>query len=307
MPGARVLARRDGTLQIGIRDGVVVDGVTEQERRFLERLETCPSVSAADQSRYARVLDRLERAGLLTADAAAGERPLRVQLNDGGPVGNSIGLALARAGWAVAIDDARMAVQAPRGTYDPGSIATTRQAASCDTIRRLLPSADVTGGRADSDVTVIVAHGAPLTEAAVPLMARDEPHLYVTTDERGARVGPLVVPGRSACGTCLGLACSHIDPDWPTLALQLAASRTMPQGSPDVQAHVTGLAVAALGWWRAYRDVEPASDATWCDAVWVVDHQRGPRREPVLPSPDCGCGAAGPVGDELAARRARMR
>ncbi len=299
--------RGDGTLQVGVRDPLILGDLSTHERRFLERLGTVASVSRADQRRYTTVLTRLVAAGLIEhASAGAAEIPLRATVNDGGPIGSGIAMTLARANWAIAIDDGGRAVQTPRATYDPGSLAATRQAAAADTIRRVLPEADVCAGQARSDVAVIVSHGAPLVEAAVSLMARDVPHMYVTTDERGAQVGPLVIPGRGACGTCVGLARGLCDPEWPLLSLQLTAGRTLPRSAPDVAAHAAALVAGALGWWRAERDGRAHAAASWLDTVWTLDPHAAPHASAAPAHPDCGCGASGPVGDELAARRARM-
>ena len=325
IPGAHVLARGDSALQVGLRDPLIVNDPTAHERRFLERLDAVATISALERARHAPMVERLIAAGLVEQDPSRETaEPRRAAINDGGPIGCGIGVVLSRAGWAVAIDDDGRAVETPRGTYDPGSLAATRQAAAADTIRRVLPHADVHAGPARSDVAIIVSHGAPLIEAAVPLMARDIPHLYVTTDERGAQVGPLVIPGRGACGTCVGLARTLADPLWPTLSLQLAARRTLPLCSPDATAHAVALVAGALGWWRSMRACADGADGNgavpdgaapenavgptpqWLNTVWTVDHHRPPHATKVLPHPDCGCGATGPVGDELAARRARM-
>lgn len=307
IPGARVLIRGDGTLHVGVRDPLILEDLSVTETRFLERFGTVSSVSSADRARHAGVLARLTAAGLIEQDPPRAVRPPpRAALNDGGPIGCGIGLVLARAGWSVAIDDGGRAVAAPRGTYDPSSLATTRQAAAADTIKRVLPEADVRAGLAGVDVAVIVSHGAPLVEAAVPLMSLDVPHVYVTTDERGAQVGPLVIPGRGACGTCVGLARAAADPEWPLLSLQLTAGRTLPSCAPDVAAHATALVAGALGWWRSSRGGDADSRPGWLDTVWTIDHDRPPVASAAPAHPDCGCGATGPVGDELAARRARM-
>ncbi|WP_291377604.1 hypothetical protein [Demequina sp.] len=305
--GARVLTRGDGVLQVGVRDPLIVSDLSLHERRFLERLDTAANISLADQTRYARLVTRLVTAGLIEQDAPRSRDPApRATINDGGPVGCGIGLALARAGWAVAIDDDGRAVETPRGTYDPGSLAATRQAAAADTIRRVLPHADVHAGRERSDVSIIVSHGAPLIEAAVALMAGDVPHLYVTTDERGAQVGPVVIPGRSACGVCAGLMRTLADPLWPVLSLQLTAGRPLALCGPDTAAQAVALVAGALEWWRSSGGRSTGSAPGWLDTLWTIDRHRPPHATAVAPHPDCGCGATGPVGDELAARRARM-
>ncbi len=307
IPGARVLMLGNGTLQVGVREPLILSDLSADERRFVERLDSVSNVSRVEQARFGIVLERLVLAGLIEHDPAlAVEAPVRAAINDGGPIGCGISLALARAGWAIAIDDGGRAVQAPRGTYDPGSLAATRQAAAADTIRRMLQDVDVCAGQARSDVAVIVAHGALLIEAAVPLMARDIPHVYVTTDERGAQVGPLVVPGRGACGTCVGLARTLADPAWPLLSLQLTAGRTLPSSTPDVAAQAAALVAGALGWWRTARNEQEDAARGWLNTIWTLDRNTPPRASASPPHPDCGCGAAGPVGDELAARRARM-
>lgn len=307
IPGAHVLVRGDGALHVGVRNPLILTGLTADERRFVERLDTVANVSSGDQSRFSVILARLMASGLIDKDPTRAEEPtLRAAINDGGPIGCGIALALARAGWAVSIDDAGPAVQAPRGTYDPSSLATTRHAAAADTIRRVLPGADVYAGHAHADVAVIVSHGAPLLAAAVPLMARDTPHVYVTTDERGAQVGPMVIPGRGACGTCVGLGRALADSEWPRLSLQLSARRTLPQSTPDVVAQAAGIVAGALGWWRSARDGAADVAHGWLDTVWTIDHHTPPNAAVTAADPDCGCGAAGPVGDELAARRARM-
>ncbi|MCB2412069.1 hypothetical protein LGT39_04300 [Demequina sp. TTPB684] len=322
IPGAHVLTRGEHSIQVGSRDPLVVIDPTVHERRFLERLDSAAATTPLERARCAPLIERLAAAGLLDQHSAHGAKePPRATLNDGGPIGCGIGLNLARAGWSVTVNDVGRAVETPRGTYDPGSLAATRQAAAADTIRRLLPHSDVHSGPSHFDVAVIVAHGAPLIEAAVPLMAGDIPHLYVTTDEHGARIGPLVIPGKGACGTCVGLARSAADPLWPELALQLTARRTRPQCAADATAQIVALSVAALEWWRSTRDPDAGADALgpsllaggeaapaaeWLNTVWTIDSGRPPVPTPAPAQPDCGCGATGPVGDELAARRARM-
>ncbi len=109
-------------------------------------------------------------------------------------------------------------------------------------------------------------------------MARDTPHLFVVTDERGALVGPLRVPGVGACGLCDGLARAAVDPAWPLLSLQLSRA-TCRRRPPDVQADVAGLVAGAsrggaLGAWRAgdsdglaRRRLEPRPPARRRDAA----------------------------------------
>lgn len=61
--------------------------------------------------------------------------------------------------------------------------------------------------------------GAP---AASVLLGAGVPHLAAVAGADRAVVGPLVVPGRSACLRCLELHRTDRDPLWPTVAAQLA-------------------------------------------------------------------------------------
>lgn len=50
----------------------------------------------------------------------------------------------------------------------------------------------------------------------------DLPHLLVRTGDRSVRVGPLVVPGVTACARCLHLEAGDADRAWPAIAGQLS-------------------------------------------------------------------------------------
>ncbi len=58
---------------------------------------------------------------------------------------------------------------------------------------------------------------------AAALMRDDVPHLPLVLDPARATIGPLVVPGVTACLCCLDAAALARDEDWPVLAAQLLA------------------------------------------------------------------------------------
>jgi hypothetical protein len=293
-----VLDRGDGTVQVGLRSPVVLAGLSAEQRRFVERLETARSVTSRASAPFGEIVARLDDAGLLARKPS--ERRT-VALDDAGPVGLSVGIALARAGWSVHFEDDAPASASPPHTYAPGTLATTRQSAAADTVARLVPGAEARASAARADAWVLISHGAPAIDAALALMSTDTPHLFVVTDERGAMVGPFAVPVEGACGLCDGLARAAVDPAWPRLALQLRApSLTPPYADPDVAAAITGLVCGALGAWRA------GDPRAWLDSVWSLTAEAPPACRAVVPDADCGCGAAAPVGDELAARRSRF-
>ncbi len=297
--GTRVLDRGDGTLQVGLRPGLILTGLTATQRHFVERLETAASVTTRQQERHRDLVNALAEADLLEPPTPA---PRTLGITDAGPIGVAIGLGAARDGWTVRFVDGGGIEHAPPGTYSTGVMASARQGAACATVRSLAPMARVCAGEGPADAWVIVSHGAPGLDTAVALMARDIAHLFVSVDERGARVGPFVEPGDAACGWCDGLARADADKAWPRLALQLSApDPSAPRASADVVAGATALVLGACGAWR--RGDAPL----WHNTAWLLTAGRPVVQQNVRPHPHCGCGAAGDVGDDLAARRAQMR
>ncbi|GAA3628030.1 hypothetical protein GCM10022200_08150 [Microbacterium awajiense] len=82
------------------------------------------------------------------------------------------------------------------------------------------------------------------------LMRDDRAHLPIVVGTDRAVVGPLVVPGRTACLACLAMQRCERDAAWPSLAAQLLASaapvpRALVWAAGDAAAHV--LSVGAAG------------------------------------------------------------
>lgn len=70
------------------------------------------------------------------------------------------------------------------------------------------------------------------------LLALEEWHLSILIGEQGAIVGPLVIPGRSACARCLALHMSGRDPDLSAAEIS-AASHPVARLSSAAQARLT--------------------------------------------------------------------
>jgi hypothetical protein len=64
----------------------------------------------------------------------------------------------------------------------------------------------------------------PVGGAATPEPPRLLPHLLTEVRGEVGVVGPLVLPGHSACLRCLDLARTDRDPGWPAIAVQLATN-----------------------------------------------------------------------------------
>ncbi|WP_328536814.1 TOMM precursor leader peptide-binding protein [Streptomyces sp. NBC_00344] len=116
------------------------------------------------------------------------------------------------------------------------------------------------------------------------------PHLYTGVLEGTGIVGPLVLPGGTACSGCLALRRAERDPGWPRMVAQWRSGRRNP-----VQACDLGLATAVAGLAAAHAltfidgDL-PASTGARCEASLPLLDWRSAR---IGPHPDCSCGASG--------------
>ncbi|HVE62272.1 MAG TPA: ThiF family adenylyltransferase [Mycobacteriales bacterium] len=102
---------------------------------------------------------------------------------------------------------------------------------------------------ADADLVLVAAdHHAVARHDVVDLLrAEHVPWLLAGVRETCGVVGPLTVPGRSACPRCLDFARAERDPAWPLLAAQLAtAGRARSAGGAALTAAVAALATAQV-------------------------------------------------------------
>lgn len=87
-------------------------------------------------------------------------------------------------------------------------------------------------------VVLLAAHRVDPRRAVV--LARDDiVHVPLVLDGTTARVGPVVIPGRTACLTCLDATRRRDDPSWPLVAAQLLA-RPRPDVDPTLAAEAAG-------------------------------------------------------------------
>ncbi len=128
--------------------------------------------------------------------------------------------------------------------------------------------------RVDIEVLVSMASPSPI---AASLLPQDQPHLLVLTDEAGVTVGPLVVPGSTACGTCLDLHRTDEDPTWPYVAIQC-------QGRPAQIDPAIALDVAC-----AVARACEAHLAGQESMVWRIERHQTYATPTPAPHPWCAC------------------
>ncbi|MEU3875020.1 MULTISPECIES: ThiF family adenylyltransferase [Streptomyces] len=130
---------------------------------------------------------------------------------------------------------------------------------------------------------------APDPTAVEDLVALGTPHLYAGVLEATGVVGPLVLPGRSACAGCVELARADRDPAWPRMLAQWRSGRSsgVPSCDMALATVVAGLTVARA---LAFLDGGPVAGAGVRLELALPGPAWDPR--PVEPHPRCLCGAA---------------
>ncbi len=126
-------------------------------------------------------------------------------------------------------------------------------------------------------------------ELPAALVRRAVPHLAVSASEAIGVVGPLVLPGRSACLRCLDLARAERDPAWPLILAQLASQAAAdPLGCDTVLATTVAAQAAAQALAFVDQSAEAAAAVTNGTLELVLPGWQW-RRRSWHPHPQCGC------------------
>ncbi|WP_328861678.1 ThiF family adenylyltransferase [Streptomyces sp. NBC_00306] len=133
---------------------------------------------------------------------------------------------------------------------------------------------------------------APDPDGAADWIATGTPHLYAGVIEATGVVGPLVLPGGTACAGCLELDRADHDPGWRRL---LAQWRSAGRRSGAVPACDVALATLVAGTTAAHAlsfldgELPTSTGARWETSLPLLDW----RSERISPHIDCVCGAHG--------------
>ncbi|WP_030754917.1 TOMM precursor leader peptide-binding protein [Streptomyces sp. NRRL F-5135] len=260
------------------------------------------------------VLDREPGAGMRRLGA---RRSLRVQVRGAGRVGAALAAVLSASG--VGRVDVLDGGHAQAWDVSPGglpqrSVGERRDAAARRLVRHSAPgpaprtAADRARraeppGEGEPPLSLVIlaprdgfAAYVPDPAAAEPWVSAGTPHLYAGVIEATGVVGPLVLPGGTACAGCLAGTRADRDPGWPRMLAQWRSGHgpaTVPACDLGLATTVAGLAAAHA---LSFLDGElPASTgARWEASLPLLDW----RAERLAPHPDCPCGAAGRPGRE---------
>lgn len=237
-------------------------------------------VSTAD----ARALGSIREDGDGCSTLAARQRST-IRVSGLGRLGGTVALLLASAGVGtlvlrpeglVQVDDVGL------GAFGAFDVSWDRHSALARSLHRVEPSVTVTA-HARPDVTVNVHSHAVDPADYYTATAERLPHLPVVVNDADVTVGPMVIPGMTACTMCVALHHADDDPAWPTLTTQLARSPGIPCET-TLAAMAASLAASQV---LAYLDGNHPSAVNHLIEVSLPEAL--PRLRTVTRHPDCPC------------------
>lgn len=246
-------------------------------------------------------LVRREPGGDLRGMAA--RRAIRVQVRGSGRVGGVIASVLAGAGVGrvEVLDGGRVepADVAPGG-LGPASVGRLRAEAARSSVRGSAPGsaprAEEHEGPEPGLALVVLAPRdglqawAPDPQTAAGWVATGVPHLYAGVLEGTGLVGPLVLPGVTACAGCMERDRVDGDPAWPRMLVQWRSAHRRRAGAACDLGLATAVAGLAAAHALSFLDGElPACTGSRWEAALPTLHWEA---DPVRPHPDCPCGAS---------------
>ncbi len=243
------------------------------------------------------LLEELVAAGVLVDAADLQWRACRraestVVVAGDGPLTVGVALGLARAGvGTVHVETSGTVGDADIGTgLLESDVGRERRGATVGALRRIAQTV-VTGPppqRFAPDLVVLADAAAPDPVRLATLALDGIAHLPVRAREGVGLVGPLVLPGRTACLGCVELHRGAMAPDWPAVAAQLV-------GRPGLADPACMAATAALGAAQAVLALDGGDHRPppTLDATLELDPTAGTLfRRVWSPRPECVCGAA---------------
>jgi hypothetical protein len=175
------------------------------------------------------------------------------------------------------------------GAHRMSDVLRPRATSAVDAVRA--SSADVdtrpprTGTRPDLVVLSGPAARAAVVEAMTPEF-REVPHLVVGLRDGIAVIGPLIVPGETACLYCVHLHRIDRDPGWPVIEAQLGTAH--PDQADGCAAGLT-VAAAGLAAMQALCHLDGGRAETLSASLELRDPGAAVRRRSWPIHPRCGC------------------
>ena len=203
-----------------------------------------------DAARLDEMLDLFQRTGLaVSGRPESAVAAVHVALIGVGPLARRVADGLVRSGVR------RLTVldPAPVTTESADEVPGRRGRALVDSLRPrhnvdLLAVNDVRRLASDGVDLALVVTGTIEPDRVLldELVRLDLPHLVVRTHRDTAHIGPLVLPGSTACVGCHDLGRSRLDPHWPQVLVRLQSMPARPH--PVMASQVAARTVLEVGW-----------------------------------------------------------
>jgi bacteriocin biosynthesis cyclodehydratase domain-containing protein len=251
----------------------------------------------------ARLAGEMATASLAYHDGDGGARTVArrrdafVRVHGAGRIGASVATLLAASGVGrvVCVDPAPASFEdlSPGGLVE-SDLGSPRAEAAARAIRRAAPETRNRDPGLMPDLAVLTAGYSP--ELPLALVREGVRHIAVRAAEAIGVVGPLVVPGRSACLHCVELRKAEGDVAWPKILAQSLCAEPARTACDSTLAAMT----VALGAAQALALVDGAvfadggAPAAVNGTLEVVLPGWQWRRRTWLPHPACPCGASRP-------------
>jgi bacteriocin biosynthesis cyclodehydratase domain-containing protein len=225
------------------------------------------------------------------AQTLARRRAAFVRVHGSGRTGSCLASFLAASGVGhVTCADPEPAEPAdlgPAGLVE-ADLGRPRQEGAARAVQRAAPEVRTGDDGTLPDLVVLTR---PVLPDVTDGLVRDRvPHLAVSAREAIGVIGPLVVPGRSACLRCVNLRKADADPQWPQVLAQATFTRVQPEACDTVLAAMAAALACAQA--LALIDRGPGLPVTVNGTLEVVLPDWQWRRRTWPAHPACVCGAA---------------
>lgn len=163
--------------------------------------------------------------------------------------------------------------------------------ATADSLVELLGASGVPTGEQTArmpDLVVLTHDHEPAADLVQSLVRADVPHLIGGLRDATARVGPLVVPGWSACARCYDLHRTAAEPSWRWRRPLLARPAVHPLGCSTAPPTVVQVAAALLAA-ETITFVEGRTPQTCGGTLELTSEAVVPAWHRLEPHPWCGC------------------
>lgn len=308
-PTTPVLTRSPGSLQIGVDQtpAVVITDVVPGTKKLLALLDGAhqlPELRSRSLQLGLRgsdldwLLRNLDAAGLLAEGGRSsavddlGLRGRRIRLIGAGVLGRAVAILLCRSGLGVlyVIDNDASDPALYRAVGAVGSQAAALASSLADVSPTAVRVANhwTKPEEVVPDLTIVACDRAECDRVITDGLVRaDQPHLVLRARAGGAVVGPLVLPGHTACVRCTDLTRRDTDPGWPTLLPQL-----MRIAEPVTAVLTDWAASMAVAQSLSFLNLATAEVCGGTIEIAPEDYQTRFRSWPMHPGCGCGWGAA---------------